>query len=65
MRDRFTEKADICEPSADEALRLALAFYCIMEPEKRAIVLALAERYANEPNSQGGALISEEKRDGT
>jgi hypothetical protein len=32
--------------SDEEALRLTLAFYCIMEPEKRAIVLALAERYA-------------------
>jgi hypothetical protein len=34
--------------SDEEALRLTLAFYCIMEPEKRAIVLALAERYAGQ-----------------
>ena len=32
--------------SYEEALRLTLAFYCIMEPEKRATILALAERYA-------------------
>jgi hypothetical protein len=30
-----------------EALRLQLAFYCIMEPERRAEVLALAEKHAN------------------
>jgi hypothetical protein len=29
-----------------EALRLVVAFYCIMEPEKREALLALAERYA-------------------
>ena len=31
----------------DEALRLVLAFYCIMEPEKRAIIMALVEKYAD------------------
>lgn len=35
-------------PSDDEALRVVVAFFCIMEPEKRAEVLALAERYAKE-----------------
>jgi len=34
-------------PTFDEALRLALAFYCIMEPEKRAVVMALVESYAD------------------
>jgi hypothetical protein len=32
----------------EEALRLVLAFYCIMEPDKAKQVLALAERYAAE-----------------
>jgi hypothetical protein len=32
----------------DEALRLVMAFYCIMEPVKAKQVLALAERYAIE-----------------
>ena len=32
--------------SDDEALRLTVAFYCIMEPEGRAEVLALAETLA-------------------
>jgi hypothetical protein len=32
----------------EEALRLVMAFYCIMEPEKAKQVLALAERYASE-----------------
>jgi hypothetical protein len=35
-------------PSDKEALKLALAFYCIMEPDKRATVLSLAERLARE-----------------
>lgn len=35
-------------PTDDEALRVVVAFYCIMEPDKRAQVLALAERYAAE-----------------
>jgi quinol monooxygenase YgiN len=34
--------------SDEEALRLVIAFYCIMEPDKRAEVLALAERLAKE-----------------
>ena len=37
-------------PSDAEALKLILAFYCIMEPERRAEVLSLTERYAS--NSQ-------------
>jgi hypothetical protein len=32
--------------SDEEALRLTLAFYCILEPERRAEVLKLAERLA-------------------
>jgi quinol monooxygenase YgiN len=35
-------------PSDVEALRLAVAFYCIMEPEKRAEVLQLAEALAKQ-----------------
>jgi hypothetical protein len=31
----------------DDAMRLAIAFYCILEPDKRAIVMALAEKYAD------------------
>jgi hypothetical protein len=34
--------------SDEEALRLVIAFYCIMEPEKRAEVLTLVERLARE-----------------
>ena len=34
--------------SDEEALRLVIAFYCIMEPERRAEILALAERFAKE-----------------
>ena len=33
--------------SDDEALRLTIAFYCIMEPERREEVLALAEKFAS------------------
>lgn len=32
--------------SDEEALRLVVAFYCIMESERRSEVIALAERYA-------------------
>src|SRR5690349_1458245 len=35
-------------PTFDEALQLTLAFYCIMEPEKRAVVMALVEKYADQ-----------------
>jgi hypothetical protein len=40
-------------PSDEETLKLVLAFLCIMEPEKRAELLALVEKYAAE--SQGAA----------
>jgi hypothetical protein len=40
-------------------LRLALAFLCIMEPEKRAIVVALAERYAAAAESLPALLSAE------
>lgn len=46
MKYPFEQKTVDDAPSDEEALRLTLAFYCIMEPEKQAIVLALAERYA-------------------
>ena len=31
-------------PTFEEALRLTIAFYCIMEPEKREVVKALVEK---------------------
>ena len=31
----------------DDGLRLALAYYSIMEPEKRAVIKALVEKYAD------------------
>jgi len=52
----------------DEGLRLMLAFYCIMEPEKRAIVAALVEKYAdplrlqeaaNQSSGVGSELIAD------
>ena len=33
--------------SFEDAMRLAIAFYCIMEPDKRATIMALAEKYAD------------------
>jgi hypothetical protein len=35
-------------PSEAEALRMVVAFYCIMEPEKRAEIIKLAETLAAE-----------------
>jgi hypothetical protein len=35
-------------PSDEETLKLVLAFLCIMEPEKRAELRALVEKYAAE-----------------
>lgn len=35
-------------PCDEDALRLVLAFYCIMEPEKREQLLKLAAEYAAE-----------------
>ena len=35
-------------PSDEDALRLVLAYYCIMEPDKRHAVLTLAEKFAAE-----------------
>lgn len=46
MKFQFDNSARDDAAFDEEALRLTLAFYCIMEPEKRAIILALAERYA-------------------
>jgi hypothetical protein len=42
------EVAMVGRASDDDALKLVVAFYCIMEPEKRAEVVALAERFARE-----------------
>lgn len=35
-------------PSDEEALRVLIAYYSIVEPEKRAVVLELVEKYARE-----------------
>jgi glutamate racemase len=35
-------------PSDEEALRMVIAFYCVMEPEKRAQLIKLAETFARE-----------------
>lgn len=40
--------------SDDDALRLSVAFYCIMEPERRAEVLALTERLAKQSGRVNG-----------
>jgi hypothetical protein len=37
----------LSRPPDEEALRLVVAFYCIMEPDKRAEVLDLAEKFAS------------------
>lgn len=41
-----------------EALRIVIAFYCIMEPEKRTELLALVERYARESRDAVERLAS-------
>ncbi|QPF87462.1 hypothetical protein IC762_14725 [Bradyrhizobium genosp. L] len=38
----------LARPSDEEALKLAVAFFCILDPDKRAQVLALAEKLAKE-----------------
>jgi len=43
-------------PDDKEALRLTLAFYCIMEPAKRAIVLSLAEQFARTSQTVEGCV---------
>jgi hypothetical protein len=44
--------ADLASDLQDKgALRLVLAFYCILEHEKREHVLSLAQRYAAETKS--------------
>ena len=51
--------------SDEEALRLVIAFYCIMEPDKRAEILALAEKFAKESEVVDGVthflMLEEEK----
>jgi hypothetical protein len=37
-----------CQSRDNEALRLGLAFYCIMEPDKRQLIVDLAESYARD-----------------
>jgi hypothetical protein len=46
QRGNSEELAMLGRPSDDEALKLVVAFHCIMEPEKRAELLMLAEKYA-------------------
>jgi hypothetical protein len=41
-------------PSDDEALRLVLAFYCIMEPEKRDQLVKFAEHLATQSQVVAG-----------
>lgn len=41
-------------PTDEDAVRLSLAFYCILEPDKRRSVLALAERLAKESRRVDG-----------
>ncbi|MCC8962334.1 MULTISPECIES: hypothetical protein [Bradyrhizobium] len=43
-------------PDDKEALRLTLAFYCIMEPDKRAIILSLAEQFARTSQTVEGCV---------
>jgi len=43
--------------SDETALKLVLAFYCIMEEEKRNQVLALAQRYAAQSNTVGDDVV--------
>lgn len=40
-------KVEPCQASDEEALRLTVAFYCILEPARRAEVLGLAEELAS------------------
>jgi quinol monooxygenase YgiN len=42
------ELAVLGRPSDEEALRIVIAFCCIMEPEKRAELLQLAETFARQ-----------------
>jgi hypothetical protein len=39
-------KRELGRASDGEALRLVTAFLCVMEPERRAAILSLAEKYA-------------------
>jgi hypothetical protein len=41
-------------PTDEEALRVVVAFCCIMEPEKRAEVLGLAELFATRSQTVDG-----------
>jgi hypothetical protein len=42
------ELAVLGRPSDEEALRIVIAFCCIMEPDKRAELLHLAETFAKQ-----------------
>ena len=44
--------------SDQDALRLVLAFFCILEPEKRSEVMALAQRYASEASALSADSLS-------
>jgi hypothetical protein len=42
------ELALLGRPSEEDALRIVIAFCCIMEPEKRAALVELAETFAKQ-----------------
>lgn len=50
------EETRVCLASDEEALRLVVAFYCIMEPDKRDEVLGMAQRYAAAPRDVEAAI---------
>jgi hypothetical protein len=48
------EDETLGRPSDEEALTLTLSFYCILEPDKRMQVLALAQQFARESRRVDG-----------
>jgi len=48
MRSIKKPEAKMERASEEEALKLTVAFYCIMEPERRAELLVLADKHARE-----------------
>lgn len=57
------QSQDVFEDVVDkQALRLTLAFYCILEPQKRDEVMALALRYAIKPPATNGLSCSNQQQ---
>ena len=52
--DVTLEEEGLGRPTDEEALKLTVSFYCILEPDKRALVLALAQRLAKESRRVDG-----------